>query len=90
MEAKDLSALILFENDFVAYKLSLTQHFSIVLIKPSDICVPADTALYYEAQGESPWNVIAVENFTLDEPAKRILHLFPEDISKTRLGVNKW
>ena len=89
MEANDLSALMLFENDYVAYKLSLTQHFNIVLITPSDVCVIADTALYYEAQRESPWYVIAVENFTLDELAKRILSLLPEDSSKTRLGVNK-
>ena len=89
MEADGLLALILFENDFVAYKLSLTQHFNIVLITPGDVYAIADIALYHEARRESPWNVVLIENFTLDELAKKILSMLSKDRSKIKLGVNK-
>ena len=49
----------------------------------------ADIALYHEAQRESPWNVVLVENFTLDELAKKILSMLSKDRSKIKLGVNK-
>jgi len=89
MEENNLPALILFENDFVAYKLSLTQHFNIVLVTLNDIYVFADTTLYHEARRESPWSVIAIEDFTLEEVAKKILSLLPNEHRGKRLGVNK-
>ncbi len=89
MEENNLPALVLFENDFVAYRLSITQHFNIVLVTLNDIYVFADTTLYHEAWRESPWSVIAIENFTLEEITKKILSLLPSEYHGKRLEVNK-
>ncbi len=89
MESSDLSALILFEGDSVAHKLSLTQHFDIVLVTLDEVYVLADAALYHEAARESPWRVVLVENFGLDQLVKEISSLLGRDVSRMRLGVNK-
>ncbi len=87
MGLSGLSALILFEGDYVAYKLSLTQHFNIVLVTLNDVYVIADATLRYEAERESPWDVVVIENFTLEELIKRISALLPK--GHRRVGVNK-
>ncbi len=89
MEENGLSALLLFEGDSVAYKLSLTQHFNIVLVTLDDVYVLADVALYSEAMQESPWRVVLVENFSLDQLVKVILSILGEGASGMRLGVDK-
>ncbi len=89
MEAGGLSALILFEGDYVAYKLSLTQHFNIVLVTLDGVHVIADVTLYGEAQRESPWDVVLVEDFSLGGLASKVLSLLPRRGSGVRLGVNK-
>ncbi len=89
MEEYRVSALILFEGDGIAYKFSLTQHFNIVLVAPSEIYVFADIALYDEALNESPWEVVLVENFTLSRLAEKIVSVVEGEGSRIRLGVNK-
>ena len=89
MEDHHISALILFEGDSIAYKFSLTQHFNIVLVTPSEIYVFADVALYYEALQESPWEVVLVENFTLSQLVEKIVSVAGREGSRIRLGVNK-
>ena len=75
MEVEDLSALILFEDDPIAYKLALTNHFNVVLILPDELYVFTDATLYYEALNESPWSIVLIENFTLDELTRKLLSL---------------
>lgn len=89
MEDHHISALILFEGDSIAYKFSLTQHFNIALVTPSEIYVFADVALYYEALQESPWEVVLVENFTLSQLVEKIVSVARREGSRIRLGVNK-
>jgi len=89
MDKEGLSALILFENDYVAYKLSLTQHFNIVLVTLDDVYVVTDISMYNEARRESPWSVVLIDNFTLDELVNKILSILPRYRSRVRLGVNK-
>ena len=59
------------------------------MIAPGDVYVITDIALYHEVRRESPWNVVLVENFTLDELAKKILSMLSKDRSKIKLRVNK-
>jgi Xaa-Pro aminopeptidase len=91
MEAENLSALLLFESDPIAYKIALTNHFNSVLVLPNSIYVFTDPTLYLEALSESPWNVVLVENFTLGELAKKILGLLREYCKRQKLviGINK-
>ncbi len=89
MDWEGLSALILFENDPVAYKLSLTQHFNIVLVMLDYVYVFADISLYHEARRESPWSVVLIDNFTLDKLVNKILSLLSGYRPRVRLGVNK-
>jgi len=88
MESNDIQALILFDGDSVAYKLSLSQHFNIVLMTLSEIYVLADVALYREALRETPWKVVLIRNFGLDQLVKEILSILG-NASRIRLGINK-
>ncbi len=89
MEENDLSILILFEGDGIAYKLALTQHFNIVMISLEEVYIFVDTALYHEAVQESPWKVVLVEDFSLNQLVKEILSILGGDVSRVRFGVNK-
>jgi len=91
MEVKGLSALILFEDDPIAYKLALTNHFNVVLILSDELYVFTDATLYYEALNESPWSIVLIENFTLDELTRKLLSLLErhEKIERLVVGVNK-
>lgn len=94
IEVKNLSGLLLFEGDPVAYKIALTNHFNVVLVLRENTYVLTDLTLYYEALSESPWDVVLVENFTLGELAKKILSLLKEREERgvprrLVIGVNK-
>jgi len=91
MEDRGLDFIILFEGDPIAYKTALTNHFNIVLVARDSIDVIADPTLYYEAVNESPWNVVLVENFTLEELAGKIMNMLGEYKvgKKLTIGVNK-
>ncbi len=91
METENLSALLLFEGDPIAYKIALTHHFNSVLVLPDSIYVFIDPTLYLEALNESPWNVVLVENFTLGELAKKMLGLLREHCKRQKpvIGINK-
>jgi len=91
IEARGLSALLLFEGDPIAYKVALTNHFNATLLLRDDIYVLTDPTLYHEALSECPWDVVLVENFTLGELAKKILSLLKEysQSSKLVIGINK-
>lgn len=91
MENRGLDFIILFEGDPIAYKTALTNHFNIVLVAHDSIYVIADPTLHHEAVNESPWNVVLVENFTLEELAGRIMNMLKECKTAKRpvIGVNK-
>lgn len=85
MEESGLDAILLFEGDWVGHKLSLTRHFSLVLLTPDSIIVLADPSLYYEAVRESPWEVKLVEDIGPARLADEVLKALPGP----RLGINK-
>ncbi len=91
MKDKGLDFIILFEGDPIACKTALTKHFNIVLVAHDSIDVIADPSLYHEAVSESPWNVVLVENFTLEELAGRIMNILREYRAGKRptIGINK-
>jgi len=91
MGNRDLDFIILFEGDPIAYKAALTNHFNIVLVAHDSVYVFADPTLHYEAVNESPWNVVLVENFTLEELAGRVMNVlrgYKAD-KRSTIGVNK-
>jgi len=91
MEDKGLDFIILFEGDSIAYKTALSNHFNIVLIAHDSIYVIVDSALYHEAVSESSWNVVLVEDFTLEELAGKIMNMIRgyREAEKPVVGVNK-
>ena len=91
IEDKGLSGIILFDGDPIAYKVALTRHFNVVLVVPDGIYVFTDAALYHEALKESPWDIVLVANFTLEELRHRILALLesPKSVQKLAVGINK-
>ena len=91
MKDKGLDFIILFEGDPIACKTALTNHFNIVLVAHDSIYVIADSTLYHEAINETPWNVVLIENFTLEELAGKIMNMLREYKvgKKPTIGVNK-
>ena len=91
MKDEGLDSIILFEGDPIAHKTALTNHFNVVLVTHDDIHVVADPTLHHEAVRESPWNVVLVENFTLEELAGRVMNVLRErgKAGKPIIGVNK-
>ena len=91
IEARGLSGIILFEGDNMAYKVALTRHFNAVLVVPGNVYVITDATLYHVALEESPWNVVLVEDFALEELKRKLLALLggPKDAQRLVIGVNK-
>ena len=91
MKDMGLDFIILFEGDPIACKTALTNHFNIVLVAHDSIYVIADPTLHHEAVNESPWNVVLIENFTLEELAGKIMNMLRKHKAgkKPTIGVNK-
>ena len=88
MEDRGLSTLILFENDPIAYRISLTRHFNAVVITESHVHVLTDPTLYDEARRESPWSVVLVKDFSLEGLLKALSRI--SSISKgMKMGIDK-
>lgn len=90
MSKEDLCGIILFENDPIAYKLALTEHFNLIVLLPNTVYVLSDPTLYSAALEESPWNVILIKDFTLHRLVDTLLEILKECATrKPSIGVNK-
>ncbi len=90
IDAEGLSGLLLFEGDFVAYKLAGMQHFDAALVTRDNVYVIVDSSLQHKALREGSWDavdVMVIENFCLSELVGKVMSLLPRRGSGVRLGT---
>jgi|GEM_PF-1205530 len=85
----DLSFLLLFDGDPIGTKISCTKHYNVVVISADgDPLILADRTLHDVAVEESLWDVVLIEDFSLEcivNKLKRIMNKWRD----LRIGVNK-
>jgi len=81
-----LNAVLLFDNDPLAYKLALTHHLDTVLVTNENIYVVTGPAYALAAGEETPWEAIESSSADPSSVADAIAALLPTGAT---IGVNK-